>query len=52
MSTRGRTNVDIQFIGVNYLFLEDVRADRDTRRSMYVSMYYMHARFGFWFQRL
>ncbi|EWG48408.1 hypothetical protein FVEG_08192 [Fusarium verticillioides 7600] len=34
MSTRGRTNVDIQFIGVNYLFLENVRADRDTQRSI------------------
>ncbi|ENH64677.1 hypothetical protein FOC1_g10013953, partial [Fusarium oxysporum f. sp. cubense race 1] len=33
---RERTNVDIQSIGVNYLFLENVRDDRDTRRSIYL----------------
>lgn len=33
---RGRTNVDIQSVGVNCLFLGNVRDDRDTRRPIYV----------------
>jgi len=47
---RGRTNVDIQSVGVNYLFLGSVRDDRDTRRS--VCVLWMYVRFGFWFQLL